>query len=266
MPRIRVSTGIELYYEESGAGPSLLLLEGVVGSWVWFKNVPALSRHFRVVALDNRGTGLSDKPNGLYTVEEMARETVDVIAALGLGRTHLMGTSLGGSIAQEIALSYPIAAGKLVLIGSTAGDLVQVPTPPQNLVMSAPLPFLSPLANFRRRMSLVLSDHYIATHPDEFLEIARRAMAADTPDYARLAIGIGGGTWPGLPGRNTRLWHPAQVLAGSHDQLIPVVNAFILRQLLPNARLHLFPGSSHLCNVEQADRFNELVIRFLLAP
>jgi 3-oxoadipate enol-lactonase len=266
MPRIRVSTGIELHYEEAGAGPSLLLLEGIAASWVWFKNLPALRRHFRVVVLDNRGTGLSDKPLGLYTVAEMARETVDVIAALGLGSTHLMGSSLGGSIAQEIALSYPGTAGKLVLIGSTAGDLVQVPTPPQTLATSTALPFLPAMANTVRRLSAVLSAQYIATHPDEFLEIIQRAMAAETPDYARLAIGIAGGTWPGLPGRSQRLLNSALVLAGSQDQLIPVVNAFILRQLLPKARLHLFPGSSHLCNVEQADKFNELVVRFLLAP
>jgi pimeloyl-ACP methyl ester carboxylesterase len=263
MPRITVSTGLRLFYQEAGAGPSLLLMDGLGAGWVWFKNLPALSRRFRVVALDNRGTGGSDKPPGPYSVEVMARETADVIQALGLGRTHLAGLSLGGSVAQEVALSYPDLAGSLVLIGSTPGGVLQVPTPPDVVPLLLPLPNLSPWANFRRTMMAALSPEYVASHPAEFAEIGRRALAAPTPVHARMSMGWAGATWRGIAGRSQAIVNPVLVLAGQIDRLTPVVNAYRLAGLIPHARLHLFPGSGHLVEIEQAERFNQIVMGFL---
>jgi 3-oxoadipate enol-lactonase len=266
MPRIPVRTGISLFYEDFGAGPPLLMLDGPGASWVWVNNVPELSRHFQVITLDVRGTGRSDKPPPPYSIAQMAQETADVITGLGLGRTNLVGLSEGGAISQELALTFPELAGRLVLIGTTPGGALQVPTPPTTLAQGAPLPFLDPVTNAQRRLSTVLSPAWVLSHPAEFQTLTALALQNPTPEFARLAQAAAAATWPGIVGRSQFLQSPALVLAGTQDQLVPPINAVWLANLLPNARLQFFPGAGHLVQVEQPAAFNQAVTAFLLAP
>lgn len=264
MPEIRVSTGLRLHFEEAGQGPSLLLMDGVGASWVWFKNFPFLSQNFRVVALDIRGTGRSDKPLGLYDVPTMARETVDVITGLGLGPTHLAGLSLGGQIALEAALNFPQLVAKVIPIGATPGRPLDVPPSPDTAARAIPLPFLTSEQNFLRRISAVLSPEFIRTHPGEVAIMERLDMQAPTPATSRLSIAAAVATWQGMVGRGQSLRKPVLVLGGQLDMLAPLPNAPRLASLLPNARLYIFPGSGHLCEVEQTEAFNLIVTEFLL--
>jgi pimeloyl-ACP methyl ester carboxylesterase len=264
MPYIRLDSGLRLYYEDAGAGPPLLLMDGLGATWVWFKNTPALSRHFRVIALDTKGVGRSDKPPGPYTVPQIARETVELIDRLGLGRTHLMGLSLGAQVALEIALTFPEHAGRLVPIGATPGGPGTVPPHPDTIARMIPVPGLTPLQNARRNFTAALSPAYTATYPAELDAMLRMAAQAPTPPFARVAMITAGATWPGLGSRAERLRNPVLVLSGEWDRIAPVPNAVLLTDLLPNARLRIFPGSGHLCNVEQTATFNQVVTEFLL--
>src|SRR3712207_2615695 len=106
MPFVHVQ-GVSLYYEIHGdasrsAGPPLLLIAGLgFATWCWFKQIPTLARHYQVIVFDNRGTGRSDKPWQSYTVATLADDAMGLLAALDIPRVHVLGTSLGGFIAQE---------------------------------------------------------------------------------------------------------------------------------------------------------------------
>jgi 3-oxoadipate enol-lactonase len=113
------SDGVRIYYEAQGKGPALLLVPGIPAiSSDWFPFADRLGERFRVVVYDNRGSGRSDAPPGPYSTRQLAVDAVAVLDALVIERAHLFGVSLGGMIAQELALGFPERVDRLVL-GST---------------------------------------------------------------------------------------------------------------------------------------------------
>src|SRR2546423_3667216 len=108
-------------YRVQGAGPALVLVHGVGGdASSWDEIVPRLKERFRVIALDLRGHGGSEPIRGECRIEDFARDVIDVLDALGASRCRLAGFSLGGLVAQSVALDYPQRVEKLVLIGTAA--------------------------------------------------------------------------------------------------------------------------------------------------
>src|SRR5215211_5170886 len=106
MPLAAVN-GLNLYYEETGSGPPLMLIAGLSGNTLgWAMLLPALAERFRVIAFDNRGAGRSSAPPGPYTTREMADDAAALLDHLGIEQAHVFGFSLGGLIAQELALNY----------------------------------------------------------------------------------------------------------------------------------------------------------------
>lgn len=96
--------GIRVYYEEHGEGDPLILINGLAFPMdLWFLQLRELSKHFRVIAFDNRGIGLSGQPNEPYTIVQMASDTVELMHALGIGKAHVAGLSMGGFIAQGLS-------------------------------------------------------------------------------------------------------------------------------------------------------------------
>jgi len=119
---------INIYYEIHGEGEPLLLIEGLgYSSWMWFKQIPAFSREFKVIVFDNRGVGNTDKPDSEYTIETMADDAAGLLKALGLDSAHVLGVSMGGFIAQELALKYPDMVRSLVLISTSFGGEGSMP-------------------------------------------------------------------------------------------------------------------------------------------
>ena len=107
---------VELYYEQHGSGAPLLLIMGLAAdSMAWLFQVPEFSKHYRTIVFDNRGVGRSSKPAGPYTISQMADDTAGLLDVLGIARTHVVGVSMGGMIAQELALRHPRLVGGLVL-------------------------------------------------------------------------------------------------------------------------------------------------------
>ena len=103
------ANGINIYYEKSGSGPYLILIEGLgAATYLWEKQVPEFSKHFTTVVYDNRGVGKSDKPPGPYTIKMMADDLAGLMDTLKIPKAHILGASMGGFIAQEFALSYPL--------------------------------------------------------------------------------------------------------------------------------------------------------------
>src|SRR3990172_10613951 len=110
------TNGINMFYEERGQGPPLVLIMGLGAPGTrWEEHVEYYARYFRCILIDNRGVGRSDQPPGPYTTAMMADDTAGLINALGIGPAHVSGISMGGAIAQELALRHPRLVRRLVL-------------------------------------------------------------------------------------------------------------------------------------------------------
>ena len=120
MPAIPVGT-ITLYYESHGRGDPLVILpdlgNDVTSLW---GQLPALSEQYRCIAIDNRGVGRSSKPSMTYTTKLMADDAFNILNSLGIGEVSILGLSMGGAIAQEMAISQPERVKNLILLGSWA--------------------------------------------------------------------------------------------------------------------------------------------------
>ena len=132
MPKIQTNN-IELYYETyGGGGKPLVLISGLgYSNWQWHKMVPLLAKHFQVITFDNRGVGQSDKPAGPYTAGMLARDTVGLLDALKIEKAIIAGHSMGGFIAQAIALDFPQRVEKLILCSTNFGGPNHVPVTPE---------------------------------------------------------------------------------------------------------------------------------------
>ena len=120
MPTTTIN-GISVNYEVSGHGEPLLLITGFASDLnTWAFQLRAFNKHFQVIRFDNRGIGESDKPEGPYSTREMAEDAIGLLDHLGIERAHVVGHSMGGAIAQEVAISHPERVSKLVLCASFA--------------------------------------------------------------------------------------------------------------------------------------------------
>src|SRR5271157_4016782 len=114
--------GVKIYWDEKGQGEPLLLIMGLsYTSGMWHRTRPVLAQHFRKIAFDNRGAGLSDVPPGPYSIATMASDAAAVLDAAGVPSAHVFGVSMGGMIAQEFALRYPERTRALILGCTAAG-------------------------------------------------------------------------------------------------------------------------------------------------
>src|SRR5215510_10452285 len=145
MPTARIGD-IRLHYTTRGQGEPLLLIMGYRGSGcMWGEElITLLSRSFQVIYFDNRGTGLSDKPDTLYTVPMMADDAAGLLRHLGIRRAHVFGVSMGGMIAQELALRHPQLVQRLILGCTSCGGPQATLAPMEVLAKLIPPPELPP--------------------------------------------------------------------------------------------------------------------------
>jgi pimeloyl-ACP methyl ester carboxylesterase len=231
---------------------------------MWYKQIPAFSRHFTTLVYDNRGVGRSSKPAGPYTHQQNAADLEALLDQLGWERTHVLGVSMGGFIAQEFALAYPGRLSRLVLVATGFGGTKMAPVPADAAKAMVPDPTLSPEERIRRAMPVAFGDRsWPDTHRAEFDQIVRWRLEEPQPPDAAMAQIVAGMTFD-VAGRVKEITAPTLVMAGSNDGVVPPENATLLGAEIPNARVKIIPDAGHLVFIENADCFNETVIDFLL--
>ena len=256
-----MSVGIA--WERRGAGQPLVLVHGLgYARWGWEPVVDGLAKRFELILLDNRGIGESDVPPGPYTVAEMAGDVERVLDEAGVERAHVLGTSLGGMVAQELALTSPERVDRLVLACTTPGGAGAYPLPQGTLRLIAEAPSLEPAVALRRFVENALAPATVAERP----ELVERIMThrLDAPqDPAGWAAQAAAGTTFDRFADVSSIAALTLVQHGTEDRVVDVRNAGILAERIPGARVQLFEGAGHLFYWEQTQQFVESVTTFL---
>ena len=165
MPTVQTN-GISIYYEVHGQGQPLVLISGLgYGLWQWQRMIPGLAEHFRVIAFDNRGAGQSDKPDGPYSAAMLAADTAGLIDALEAAPAIVMGHSMGGFVAQQLALTYPDKVSKLILASTNFGGPHHIPITPQAMAVIMNREG-DPITLIRNGIEIACAPGFAEAHPE----------------------------------------------------------------------------------------------------
>jgi pimeloyl-ACP methyl ester carboxylesterase len=257
--------GARLYYETHGDGEPLLIHPGFGSTTtLFFANTPALAERFRVIIFDPRGSGRSGAtapPNP--TMALFADDAVAVMRHAGAERAHVFGTSFGGMVAQHIALLHPERVRGLVLACTTPGGSAHVLPPAEKITtFMAASSIEDPAAAVRSTYPLHYSDAFAA---EQDAAITQRAIDTahlrSTPEGR--AIQLAAVQAHDTADRLSEIAAPTLVAHGDDDGIVPVENARIIAERIPNAELLIFTGARHIFFVECADALNAAIIEFL---
>ena len=267
---------VEFGYDRAGSGDAVLMIMGLGTTRVgWFNQFAFLSKHYDVTAFDNRGAG-ETVAGGSWTMHDMANDAVAIADAMGYDRFHLLGVSMGGMIAQEVALAVPGRLRTLTLISTSPGGPDSVP--PSNEYLAAfQLP--DPRERVARSIELLFGPRYHAEHAD----VVQAAIALSLGEGAG---GAGGFSmfdaeanqsgfvtqltavtmWTMTGGTSQRLCEietPTLVLHGGSDLLVPLDNGKVIAAGIPGARMRIWDDAGHALIQEHAGEVNEELARHL---
>ena len=250
-----VAARARIHYEVDGEGEPLVLVAGTAFDMSFWDDLLPQLRGFRVLRLDNRGAGLSDVPDEAFSIEQMADDVAAVMDAAGMPSAHVYGMSMGGLIAQDLAIRYPERVLSLVLGATYAGG--------------------PPLSRAVRLLPLLLSEK----GPEDLLRATAPFLSA-TPIPATADRFPGHGRAP----RNKRalrrqlaaqmryssmrrlhmIQQPTLVMHGEKDRLISPLNARRMTRRIPGARLRLIVGAGHMYHHDRPRESRDLLLDFLM--
>jgi 3-oxoadipate enol-lactonase len=256
----------ELHYERAGSGEPLLMIQGMSGTHVaWGEPFLApLREAFDVIAFDNRGIGLSAPIDGPFTIVEMAEDTATLMGELGLESAHVCGISMGGMIAQELALAHPERLRSLTLGCTYCGGPGSQLMPEENAQkLLAGLTSGDRDKAIRAGYEVNLSPAFRADESRfaAFNEMATSVPAAKQTIELQVQAILGHDT-------NARLGEistPTLIVHGTEDGVLPYPNGEMIASLMPAARFETLDGIGHMFWWEQPERSAELVREHALA-
>jgi pimeloyl-ACP methyl ester carboxylesterase len=266
--------GHEVGYRMAGEGPAILLIHGMAGSSLtWREVMPLLAQRYTVIAPDLLGHGESAKPTGDYSLGAYASGLRDlIVGALGIEKATLVGQSLGGGVAMQLAYQHPELCERLVLVGS--GGLGREVSWTLRLLTLPGVEYLLPLLfpRFLRgpgdRLGAFFHARGIrAPHVSEMWS----AYASLTETESRRAfvrtlrsvIDPGGQTVSALDRLYLAAAVPTLIVWGEFDGIIPVAHAHAAHAILPGSRLEIFEGAGHFVHVEQPIKFAGVLADFI---
>ncbi len=257
MPMIRVAN-VGIHVQEWGAGEPLMMVHGLGASGdLWINQVPTFAEHYRVIAVDLRGFGRSDRPTGpgAYGIEVLAADVAAAARALGIRNMHYLGTSMGGFVGQMLALAEPTLCRSLVLCHTAFRMSI-----PQD-VLQARVEMLrrAPMAEYAR----VVASQALApaAAPALFDWIAQMIAQNDQRAYTQVlteslqAFDVSD--------RVAQIRLPTLVIVGALDRVIPLEEGYELARRISGAEVVTLKRSGHIGYAEEPEQFNASVLRFL---
>jgi 3-oxoadipate enol-lactonase len=261
--RATAAGGAELAVTVSGAGPPLLMIPGLGASRrVYAPLLPALASRLEVVVFDPRGIGDSGVTPGPHTMAGLAGDAAAVLDAAGLDAAAVWGASMGGMVAQHLALLHPGRVTRLVLACTSCGGPHAVAPTPEAAAAVAGRGARTPGDAYRLACTVLYAGDWQAAHPEyidrEVAERERHPVRGGVFAAQRTAV-RGHDTWDSLP----LISAPTLVLHGTEDAVVPAENGRILADRIPGARLRLLPGRGHLFFHEAPEESAATVLEFL---
>ena len=251
-----------LYYEEAGEGEPLLMVMGLgTDHFGWMLQVPEFSKHYRVITFDNRDVGQSKQAEGPYEVADMARDALALADHLELDTFHLLGMSMGGAIAQEMALLAPERLKTLTLVvtfgggGNWAEERARLWSEIRGLIerdthLDWLLLFGMSEKFYDAPERVEYSKQLMRANPHpQSAEAFQRQVEASGRHEARDRLG--------------NISVPTHVIGAEHDTLVPVWKSKEIAELIPGADLSVMPSAPHALNMERAEEFNAMVLDWL---
>ena len=267
-PKTVGAEGVETSYLEAGSGPPVLMLHGsgpgVSGTANWQYNIPVLAEKFHVLAPDIVGFGATERPTDIvYSLRAWTDHVWAFLDALGIEKTAIVGNSLGGRIALQMATDRPERISRMVLMGS----------PGVGMSLTEGLQALRAYEPSHDAMRALLRN-YFAVDPtlitDELVAIRYEASVADGAYEAYRAMFFDPrhkGSELGITEEEVRaIATPALLVHGREDKVVPLSVSVSMLDLLPNADLHVFSHCGHWTQIERADEFSALVKDYLDRP
>jgi pimeloyl-ACP methyl ester carboxylesterase len=251
-----------LHWETAGRGDPVLLIMGLgLGGGAWWRTVPVLARRLQVITYDNRGVGLSRAFSHAYTTEALAADALTVLDAVGVERAHVYGISLGGMVAQVLAVRHPERVRSLVLGATSPGG------------PRAVRPAADVATFFRRRarmdgeeaaresVAYSYGERCRAEQPERIEEDLALRLAQPFSERAYRAQ-LFAAAWHNCLGALGRIAAPTLIVHGAVDRMIPVGNAELMAERIPGARLRVLEDAGHMYPTEEP-KADQAIARFL---
>jgi 3-oxoadipate enol-lactonase len=251
--------GIEIEYQVEGKGPWVTLAHALgVDRSMWDAQVELLAERFSVLRYDCRGHGRSSAPEGPYSLERLAQDALGLFDALGVERTHFIGLSMGGMIAQHVALAAPQRIASLVLADTTSRYPAEAAPVWQERIRIVAEQGMEPMVapTLERWFTAPFRD----AHPEVMERIGGLIRATPPAGYTGCCHAI---PRIDVTARLRKLDMPALVLVGEQDAGTPPAMAEEIHEALSGSQLEVIPDAAHLSNIEQAEAFNYWLLGFL---
>lgn len=262
MPRIRVGD-IQIHYREIGSGEPLMMIMGWgADQTAWAFQLPDFSREFRCVIFDNRGSGETDQPDSPYTTRLMAGDTIGLMDGLGIDRAHLLGLSMGGMIAQEIAIDHPERVRTLELHATLAKPDAHLAETIKMLVRAKAA--FSTEEFTRALLAHVLTPKTYRERPD-FVEllVKRAADASSQTSLAGLTRQAEACISHDSLDRLRKIHCPTLITVGAEDVFVPLRFSRVLQEGIRGAELIVIGDGGHGYFWEEPEAFNQACLAFL---
>ncbi|WP_427893198.1 alpha/beta fold hydrolase [Kribbella sp. GL6] len=254
MPFAAAIDGTQIAYQVRGEGQPLVLLAGQSNDHTWWDPVRMdFEEQHQTISLDWRGTGSSGKPDEVYSTRAFAQDVVAVLDALGVNSAHIYGTSMGGRVAQWLAIDAPERVDRLVL-GCTSPGAAHGYERSQEIRKA----LADPAKTDSVLLDLMYTPAWLANNAGPYYVLGDKTM----PPYAKgrhLVASNRHDAWDGLPG----ITAPTLILHGTDDVFSPVANAELLAGRIPNARAELIEGARHAYFHEFREVASPAVLAFL---
>jgi pimeloyl-ACP methyl ester carboxylesterase len=266
VPKVRAGD-IELDYERTGSGPPLLLIMGMSGTALHWGEpfLELLRRDFEVIVYDHRGVGASTRLEGPITIAQLAQDASGLLSALQLQSAHVLGISMGGMIAQELALAHPGQVTTLTLGCTYCGGPDSTQAAPEVIKRLAEVMMSGDRERALQAGWEINVSPAKAGDPEayaDFLAIAARRTVAVPVVMAQLQACVA----HDASARLGELTMPTLVIHGTEDQLLPVENGRQIASLIPGSKLEIFDDVGHMFVWEQPERAAELLRAHVAVP
>ena len=218
-----------------------------------------------MITFDNRGVGQSDKPEGPYTAQMLAADTAGLLEALQIEKAIIVGHSMGGFIAQALALDFPQKVEKLILCSTNFGGPHHVPVTEEAMKVLSDVSS-DPLTRFKNGLIVSTAPDWAEKNPgtiEEWIQWRVANPIEPAPYQAQLAIGLGLlSEAAAFENKLPRLNLPTLILFGAHDKVVPPANASLLSAKIPHSKVIIFPEAGHFFPIEIPEIAAQAILQF----